>query len=214
MPSPRQQRSLRAGAAASLATFVALLSHVAAGGAPPSVLGVLLPWALSLLIALLIVGRRLSLARLGTAVATAQVVFHAMFALGVVPSAGSAGSATVTGGGHAAHNLFAAHMSLSASVASPAGFSAVVPDAAMLAAHVVAAVLTTLVLHRGEHLVAGLGALAQRIAVRIRAVARDVVPPVRTPTRARSGAGEVRVRHPRPLVAAPARRGPPVLLAF
>ncbi|QLD11318.1 hypothetical protein [Microbacterium oleivorans] len=213
MTPPRQQRALRASAAATLATFVALLSHVSAGGAPPSLLGVLLPWALSLPLTLIVVGHRLSIARLGAGVASAQLIFHAMFALGVVPSVGSATVAVDAAGDRGLQALHAAHMSLPASFSSPASPVAALPDAAMLGAHLLAAVVTTLLLHRAECLMAALGGLAQRIALRLRAVARDIVPPVRTPLRIRLAAA-VRRRHPRPLIAAPSRRGPPRLLVL
>ena len=213
MTAPRQQRALRATAAATLATFVALLSHVAAGGAPPSALGALLPWALSLLVSLVGVGRRLSLARLGAAVTASQVIFHTMFVLGVVPLAGSTASAAALTGSSGAHSLHAGHMSLPASLSSPAGIAAAMPDVAMLAAHLAAAIITTALLHRGERLLAGIVDLARRVAVRLRAVAADVVPRSFTPVRTRVAAVDHRVRHPRPLVASPARRGPPVLLA-
>ncbi len=214
MPTLRQQRSLRAGAAASLATFVALLSHVVAGGSRPSALGILLPWALALLIALAVVGRRLSFARLGAAVAGAQSAFHAMFALGVVPSAGSAWDTPGGSGSHAAHGLLAGHMSLPASVSPLDTVAAAVPDGAMLGAHALAAVATTFLLHRGERVLGLLGELARRLAIRVRAVACEIMPPAHTPIGARLIPADLGVRRRRPLVAGPARRGPPVLLAL
>lgn len=210
MVSVRQQRAVRATASASLATFVALLSHVAAGGPPPSVLGIALPWALSLIVCLGLAGRRLSVMRVGAAVAAAQAVFHVLFALGVVPLA-SAGPAPGAAG-LAAH---AGHMPVAASsLASVPTSAVVVPDAAMLGAHVIAAVVTTLVLHRGELLLVGLGELARRVARRLRAAGRDVVPPTAVSPRRRGFASSTSAPRPRPLIASPARRGPPSLLAL
>lgn len=207
MSSLRQQRATRATAAASLATFVALLSHVAAGGAPPSLLGVAVPWALSLLVCLGLAGRRLSAVRLTAAVTAAQALFHLLFALGVVPLAAAATSST------AALDAHAGHMPAAASFASPGVAATIVPDAAMLAAHVVAAIATTALLHRGELLLVGLGVLARRIGLRLRAADRDVVMPVVSSPR-RPIVVRMRPPRPRPLIASPARRGPPALLAL
>lgn len=208
MTSLRQQRAIRATAAASLATFVALLSHVAAGGAPPSLLGVAAPWALSLLVCLGLAGRRLSTVRLGAAVTAAQVLFHVLFALGVVPLAAAASSSA------AALDAHAGHMPVAASFASSGVDLAVVPDAAMLAAHVGAAVVTTALLHRGELLLVGLGALARRIGLRLRAADLDVVMPVVASSPRRPIAARIRPPRSRPLIASPGRRGPPALLAL
>lgn len=216
MTSPRHQRALRAVAAATLATFVALLSHVAAGGEPPSPLGAALPWALSLMVSLLVVGRRLSVVRLGVAVTAAQALFHVMFALGVVPLAGSAPGAPGAAGQTGPFSLHAGHMSLPASLAIPGvpgALAGVAPDAAMLAAHVLAAAVTTLLLHRGEQLVAALSDIARRIALRLRTVTRGALPRVQMPPRVRPLTASVGMPRLRALLAAPARRGPPALLA-
>ncbi|MEH3089961.1 MAG: hypothetical protein PGN24_10330 [Microbacterium arborescens] len=214
MPSPRQQRALRAGAAATLATFVALLSHVSAGGEPPALLGVALPWALSLVVCLLVVGRRLSALRLAAAVVGAQVLFHALFSLGVVPSSGSLPSAPFGPANMSAHSLHTGHMSMSASILPGGPIIGMTPDAAMLAAHLVAAIVTTVVLHRGERLVVAVAELARRAGLKLRAAAGIPVRPTNPSLRPRIGGAPVRARHPRPLVASPARRGPPALLAL
>ena len=57
----RHQRSLRGIAAAVFATFVALASHMIGGGALPSAMGVVVPLVLSMLVCVLLAGRRLSL---------------------------------------------------------------------------------------------------------------------------------------------------------
>ncbi|KAA9089764.1 hypothetical protein [Microbacterium radiodurans] len=213
MTQARQHRALRASAAATLATFVALMSHVAAGGDPPAVLGVVLPWSLSLLASLLLVGRRLSLVRLSAAVVAAQALFHVVFALGIMPAApavgAAAGDAPAAGGGHAGHMSFPASLGSDAS-ALPAHLA---PDLAMVLAHAAAAVITIAALHRAERLVSALLAVARRIAVRLRAVLGGIISRPMPPAPARPRSGGRVARHPRPLIAAPALRGPPALFA-
>ncbi len=212
MNPARQHRALRASAAATLATFVALMSHVAAGGAPPAPLGVLLPWSLSLLAALPLVGRRLSPVRLSAAVVVAQVLFHVFFALGIVPASpvgAPSARAETAGGGHAGHMPFMA----SAGGGAAAVPGHLVPDLAMVLAHAAAAVITIVALHHAERLVAALVALARRIGVRLRAVLRGIVSPPMPPAPAQPGSGDGVIRRARPLIAAPALRGPPAPFA-
>lgn len=80
--APRIAHPVRALSAASAATFTALLSHLAGGGAAPDLLGVILPLLLSLLACSLLAGRRLSLPRLTASVVASQVLFHGAFVLG------------------------------------------------------------------------------------------------------------------------------------
>lgn len=90
----RAPRLVRGASSASVATFVALLSHVAGGGQAPGLLGIAVPWILSLMVCTLLAGRTLSLLRLSFAVAGSQLLFHALFVLGTV----SARASAVTGG--------------------------------------------------------------------------------------------------------------------
>lgn len=80
--SPRVSHPVRALSAASAATFTALLSHLAGGGAAPDPLGVIVPLLLSLLVCSLLAGRRLSLPRLAISVVASQALFHGAFVLG------------------------------------------------------------------------------------------------------------------------------------
>ncbi|MET0304210.1 MAG: hypothetical protein ABW040_09175, partial [Microbacteriaceae bacterium] len=98
----RGARLARAAVAASIATLTALVSHVIAGGAVPQLIGVAVPLVLSLLVCLVLVGRRLSLIGLSLSVAGSQLLFHLLFVLG-------AGSTTVSSSGDAAHAIPAGH---------------------------------------------------------------------------------------------------------
>src|SRR5690606_16871403 len=82
MRTARMTRVARGSAAATLATFVALLSHVAAGGAMPGWLGVAAPWMFSILVCVPLAGRRLSVLRVTAAVVVSQALFHVLFVLG------------------------------------------------------------------------------------------------------------------------------------
>ncbi|MGI6878919.1 hypothetical protein [Microbacterium sp. gxy059] len=136
MASSRGTQLLRGAAGASVATFVALLSHVGAGGEMPALLGVAVPWILSLMVCTLLAGRRLSAVRLSLAVVSSQALFHVLFVLGAV-------QALPTGGGH--------HHSLEPIVlASGTAGDRLVADPLMWAGHALAAVATVLILHRGE----------------------------------------------------------------
>nr|WP_281063461.1 hypothetical protein [Brevibacterium permense] len=77
----RHRRALRGTLAAAFATFVALTSHILGGGAFPSAMGVVVPLALSILVCVLLSGRRLSLPRLTFSVGISQTLFHLLFSL-------------------------------------------------------------------------------------------------------------------------------------
>lgn len=151
----RAPRVARGAVAASVATFVALLSHVSGGGEVPGLFGVVVPLALSFVVCTVLAGRRLSPARLGLAVALSQLLFHTLFVLGSFQP------------GVAGH-VHGAPLLLTGDAAAPV----VSVDATMWAGHLVAAVATTAMLHRGERTVAVLGVLAGRCIAWVRARAR------------------------------------------
>ncbi|MDR6866689.1 hypothetical protein J2Y69_001282 [Microbacterium resistens] len=162
MERTRAIRAARGAIAATLATFVALLSHVGGGGAMPGWLGVVVPWVFSILVCVPLAGRRLSAVRLGIGVALSQALFHVLFVLGAGSSAGLVGV-----GHHGMIALPADSVSTTASTTVPASLTAPVSlegllwgDAAMWTAHVLAAVLTIAALHRGESAVRRLLTLA------------------------------------------------------
>lgn len=164
MPSSRSPlRALRGAIAATVATAVALLGHVLGGGEVPGWLGVVLPWWLSVTVCTVLAGSRFSLPRMGAAVLTSQALFHGLF------MAGTPGDATSTlvapPGSHLGHGAAHGHGSLGDGVpavhvhgaGAADGLTGVEHhlhaahlDTQMLLGHLVAALVTTLLLHRGE----------------------------------------------------------------
>lgn len=143
---------LRGLVGASFATFIALASHVWVGGGMPGMLGVAVPWLLSLTVCTLLAGRRLSIARLSLSVLASQLLFHALFVLGSITPTGAL----------APHVHGALPLTLS-------GEPVLVPeDAGMWIAHGVAAVLTIVALHRGELIVRALLVVASDLAAWLR----------------------------------------------
>ncbi|MFP1602691.1 hypothetical protein ACLD0U_08400 [Microbacterium sp. 2216-1] len=150
---------LRGFLGATVATFVALLSHVGVGGDLPGALGIAVPWMLSLMISTLLAGRRLSVTRLSIAVALSQALFHVLFVLG---------SITPRGG-------LAPHVHGAAAITLESG-AVLLPDGAgMWLAHVIAAAVTVLALHRGERIVRALASVASDVALWVRRAVRVVV---------------------------------------
>ena len=193
----RGTRVARGTVAASVATFVALLSHVTAGGTVPGAFGIVVPLALSFVVCVALAGRRLSVWRLGAAVTLSQILFHALFVLGTYDTGRAShvhGVATVLDG--------------------PAG-PLVTADATMGGWHLLAAVVTTLALHRGESTVALLRVLADRLLVWLRARAAIIaVGPLPVPLRRVPVVVIAAVRPASLLLTASARRRGPPLFAL
>lgn len=151
------------------------MSHVAAGGTVPGVLGIAAPWLLALMVSTLLAGRSLSLIRLGLSVAMSQLLFHTLFVVGS-PSLGSA-----AGVGHHDHGAMTAPMDAATTgtpvmagtgaSGSAALLAALCADPLMWGLHAAAAVVTIALLYRGERSVGALLALARSV----RAWARRVV---------------------------------------
>lgn len=131
--------------AASFSTFVALTSHLIAGGELPGLAGILVPLALAYVFSLWLTPIRSSWLRLGLSVGLSQFVFHAIFTIGAPSGVG--------GGTHAHHHASNAEMA-SAIAAHTGSASASVhlghDTPLMWAMHGVAALATTLVLFFGE----------------------------------------------------------------
>ena len=79
--SSRGARVVRGFAAASVATLVAALFHVAGGGLAPSALALTLSLVFSSLGSIALVGKRVAAWRLTLSVLVSQFLFHALFTL-------------------------------------------------------------------------------------------------------------------------------------
>lgn len=185
---------LRGFVGATIATFVALASHVWVGGDMPGMLGIAVPWVLSLTVCTLLAGRRLSLIRLSVSVLVSQLLFHALFVLGSITPQGGLGP----------------HVHGIGVLPAAGDVSAALPqDLVMWLAHGAAAVLTIAALHRGELIARALLTVARAVAAWIARVV-PVIAPVRieAPSRTRwavRDAPRVREVH----LGAQRRRGPP-----
>ena len=242
MSSSREPlRLVRGGVAATIATALALIGHVAGGGAMPGWLGIVLPWWLSVTVCTVLAGTRFSLPRMSAAILGSQSLFHGLFMAGtpgdpgmrlVAPPGAHLGHGTH--GGHGAHGGHGTHggQGLSAGdVGSHAGHAGHGSDGVgaaaehalhgnhsdlqMLLWHVIAAAITTILLHRGETvlfrcfgLAVGLLRFLQRPLL-VAPVRRFVLPaprPALPPT--------THLRAMRRAVLSPQlRRGPPLVLA-
>ncbi len=185
-----------------MATFVALLSHVSAGGTVPGWLGIAIPFVLSLAACTVLTGRRLSLWRLSVAVVLSQALFHTLFVLGSFAVPGAAQ------GHHTMHGMGEMPPSSSAPMAD-----ALQGDPVMWLGHAVAAVVTVLALHRGERCVRALFELTRTLLgslrIRLALVVADVeVDAPRFASAVYTRARPVRVRL---FLRDIARRGPPHL---
>jgi hypothetical protein len=194
--SRRSARALRGSAFALLATLGAAAAHTLAGGGAPTQLFCLLLAALSAPLATALAAARPVLWRTALAVGGAQALFHAAFATTGDIGAWDAAPA------HAHGEPVGAMV-----FASP---EAPTPGAAMTIAHLVAAVVTIGVVHRGEH-------LARRITAWLipRMLRRFAVASVRPrPGILLSRTWCAPVPRPRLGARAVARRGPPSPLAL
>lgn len=135
----RQLRLLRAASASAVATLLAAVSHTIAGGAAPHPLLVLAVASLIIPVAAVIIGSRVSRARVAATVLVSQSAFHLVFQLIGAPT----GSATVSG--HQHHHLDLAVLGPLAETAAP--------DTLMVLGHLVAAAATIGVLWHGESMV-------------------------------------------------------------
>jgi hypothetical protein len=153
----RSERLLRAAVAACLSTGVALAMHVAGGGALPAAPGILVPLVLAFAVSIQLAGTAMSRWRLWAAVGVAQVLFHAMFALGSGANLVASGT-----GPHSSHEPTGLTLD---SAGVPAAHSHLTPS--MLAAHAAAAVATYALLRRADVLVALVRQAAAALAARL-----------------------------------------------
>ena len=141
-------RTARGALSAAVATLLAAASHALAGGTiTPLAVGATALLALPLCVAL--AGRLGSLWRLGLAVGASQFLYHWSF--------WGLGAPVVSSGEAAPHH--ASHLT---AVFSPGLVASGAAETWMWAAHAVAAILTVLLLHRGERAALGLARLILR----------------------------------------------------
>jgi hypothetical protein len=193
---------LRGATSATVATFVALLSHVSAGGAVPGWLGILIPFVLSLAVCTVLAGRSLSVWRLSVAVVLSQALFHTLFVLGsfALPGVGE--------DHHAMHGMG------EVMPASSVGMTdALHGDPTMWLGHAIAAVVTVLALHRGERCVRALVELTRTLLGRLRIRLTLIVADVEADAPRSASAVFTRAFRVRPrlFLRDIARRGPPRL---
>ncbi|MBP2380329.1 hypothetical protein [Brachybacterium sacelli] len=148
-------RLVRGAVAATLTTTVALGGHLVGGEAVPSWIAVALPWWLSIIVCTLLAGGCFTLSRMALAVLASQAIFHGMFRAG--SSSGSPFLMADPPGPHAGHG-----------------------DAWMTLWHVLAALLTAVLLHHGESTLFRCFGAARRLLSALRRPV-DVRIPLRRP---------------------------------
>lgn len=136
----RQLRLLRGALVSSSATLIAAVSHTLGGGMSPHPLLILALSALLTAPGAALVGIRRSRARVATAVILAQAAFHVVFATLGSPTALRAAA----GGAHAHHGETSMPDAVAQVTAS---------GTSMLSAHVLAALVTTLLVWHAEAIV-------------------------------------------------------------
>lgn len=205
MQQTRASRALRGLIAASIATFIALLSHVAAGGAMPGWIGIALPWLLSVMVCTLLAGRALSFVRLSLSVIASQALFHVLFIFGFVTRSGAASAA------QSAHAHHAAPGSMTLPAIAPLPADALLGDTAMWISHAIAAIVTIAALYRGERALLGLREIASTIAAwAVRTLGIIVLPVPQRPVRLRATRLSLRTPGSGPARSPLQRRGPPL----
>lgn len=178
----RWARFARGWAAAGFATFVAAFSHVVAGGSAPTVFSVAVALVISAMIATLLAGRTVSLARLTVSIGLSQVLFHSLFSSLSAPVAAS-------------HEH------------SPALFDVVSHDHAdMWLAHTIAGIVTIVAFRYAEGAFWGLATTAGLFITRL----VGVIIPIALPRFARPEPLDFVVPSSIAILAALPRRGPPV----
>jgi hypothetical protein len=173
--------------------LLAAVAHTLAGGGAPSPLFCVVAAALATPVAMLVAGPRARAWRTAAAVAASQAVFHGAFTL-----LGDLGRWEASSSGH----LHTAHLPL----ASPENIAPL--DASMIAAHAAAALVSALVVLRGERAVVAVWRWVREHLIPAR-------PGVRQPLLPRIPAAPLRnvPRTVRVVTQPLTRRGPPFLSA-
>jgi hypothetical protein len=175
----RWARTARGWSTALFAGVLTAALHASAGGSFPSAPVLLLTVLLSGLLSTALVGRTLTLPRLAASVAAGQVTFHAVFTV----FGNSPGVATATSTGplsDAATTGHAAHGMLTMAGAAPAHSGGAHSGWGMLAVHLLAGLISALLLAHGERAISALGRIAH-LALRILAAPTTPAPLPRAP---------------------------------
>lgn len=200
-PPAAPHRRWRASVLAVVVVYVAVLGHLTGGGMAPDLPAVALALGLSWPVCWQLTAVRRGFPAILAALTLAQPVLHVILEFGGALLAGFAGR---TAAGH--HETVA----VTGDVAAPVGSGTV----AMLSCHAVAAVLSAVVLARGERALAGALSAGRRIAAWVVSLvgALDCAP---VPTVTAIAAPDVRDLPVPQSISLPARhgrRGPPQLL--
>lgn len=196
------RRVARGTAAATIATFVAALSHTIGGGSFPPAPLLALALVLSIGWCTVVTGRRFGWTRVSLAVTASQMLFHGTFAL----SGGQGGHVVVVDSVHAHHGA--------TTLAVLGGGSAHEHDSGpMILAHLVAALVTIVALRLGESTATATAALST--------VVRSLLPtipalvPIGRPAgvRVRPDGSGFRPARTAVLLGGLRHRGPPAFLA-
>jgi hypothetical protein len=182
-------RALRGVVASAVTVLLAALAHTVAGGDAPAPLLLVAAAILAAPPAVALVGKRPAAARTTAAVLVAQLVFHGVFLL-----FGSGATTSFTGGDH---THMAGHMVMTG--------APVMAHDPMSLAHVVAAIVTVVMLHRGEWMLRAAGRGIHRLLP-----LRVVRPPHPLTVRRVRAAFRAPVPRALLLVADTGRRGPPL----
>ena len=138
----RWARVIRGLVAAGVATFVAALFHTVAGGSPPGPLGVVVTMIVALPAATILAGKAPSWTRLALSVAGSQFLFHLTLGLASRPGLSSAA-------GHGGHGPTTGSATI-LDLGGAASVGAVGTGVTMWPAHLLAALVTVVVLGHGE----------------------------------------------------------------
>lgn len=152
----RPQRVLRGLLGAVVTILVAALSHLAAGGSAPSVIGIAAALVVAAAVCTVFAGRTRSLWRVSVAVMSSQALFHFFFSY----VSGPASIAGAVGGAHQ-HGVSTAQLQTIGMMSSEAAMAT--HPAWMWVAHAFAAVLTIAMLRRGEEAILTIGGLLRML---------------------------------------------------
>ena len=189
----------------------------------PSWFGVALPWWLSVAVCTVLAGSRFSLPRMMAAVLGSQALFHSLFVVGTPIT--SPVAMVDPPGAHLGHGFhYGVEGAAGTVVPHPTHGAGVIAEHAlhgshsgtqMLVAHVLAAVVTALLLHRGETMLFRCFGVARQLLASLRGhLDVERVPIFSLPPRRGPVVFAAHLLHTQRAVLSPqSRRGPPVVLA-